>query len=562
MSPLESIASVQYCYEYVINQISVDLLLYAHIPTAITAVLFGLYLLYKKRNVASSSLFAVCLGFALWCFLNLITWFVFIGDKETMFAWSLIDLIGLVFFFFSYRFLYAFTYDTDLPTWQLLLGIALMVPTYVTTLLGMNLIGFDANVCEAVEDDQIVLYTYIAQVVYMLMTLGLGIHAYRTLTDPIKRNQAVVATVGVLLFLLFFFLANFLVLILINYTAVEYAYNFGIYGLFGMPILLIYLGYLIVRYKAFDIKLAGAQALIITLLGLVASKLFFVSSTPDFVVSIATILLVCIFGYLLVRSVKREIREKERNEMLAKDLAKANVRLRELDKLKSEFVSIASHQLRSPLTAIRGYASMLAEGSFGAIPEKIKEPLQRIEESSRFMALSVDDFLNVSRIESGSMKYEKAVFSLSKIASSIADNQRQNAIKKGLVLVYRSDADGDMHVSADEGKVRQIIQNVVDNAMKYTPKGTITIVAQEDAKAKKARVIVADTGVGMSEETAQNLFGKFVRAKNANSVNVYGTGLGLYIAKQMIEAMGGTLTAKSDGEGRGSTFTIELPLEA
>jgi signal transduction histidine kinase len=267
-----------------------------------------------------------------------------------------------------------------------------------------------------------------------------------------------------------------------------------------------------------------------------------------------------VFGYFLVRSVKREIREKERNEVLAKDLAKANIRLRELDKLKSEFVSIASHQLRSPLTAIRGYASMLVEGSFGAIPEKAKEPLMRIDESSRFMALSVDDFLNVSRIESGSMKYEKAVFSLSKLASTVADDLRPAAIKKGLVLVYRSDAATDMHVQADEGKVRQVIQNVVDNAMKYTPKGTVSIVAQDDVKLKKARVIVVDTGVGMSEETAKNLFGKFVRAKNANSVNVYGTGLGLYIAKQMIEAMGGTLTAQSDGEGKGSTFTIELPL--
>lgn len=561
MSPLQSITTVQYCYEYVINQISVDLLLYAHIPTALTAVLFGLYLLYKKRTVASSSLFAVCLGFALWCFLNLITWFVFIGDRETMFAWSLIDLVGLVFFFFSYRFLYAFIYDTDLPTWKILLGIAVIAPTHVTTFLGMNLVGFDANVCEAVEDDQVVLYTYLAQVFFMLAILALGVHAYRTIVDRVKRSQAIVATVGVLLFLLFFFFANFLVLLLINYTAVEYAYNFGIYGLFGMPILLMYLGYLIVRYKAFDIKLAGAQALIVTLLGLVASKLFFISSTPDLVISVVTVLLVLIFGYFLVRSVKQEIREKERNAELAKDLAKANVRLRQLDKLKSEFVSIASHQLRSPLTAMRGYASMLLEGSFGSIPEKAKEPLSRIEESSRFMALSVDDFLNVSRIESGSMKYEMSVFSLKELASTIADEMRPAAMKKGLVLLFRSDATTDMHVKADVGKLRQILQNLVDNAMKYTPKGSIDIVAHDDVKAKKAFVSIIDTGVGMSEETLATIFDKFVRAKNANTVNVYGTGLGLYIAKQMAEAMGATITTLSKGEGQGSTFRIELPLQ-
>jgi signal transduction histidine kinase len=203
---------------------------------------------------------------------------------------------------------------------------------------------------------------------------------------------------------------------------------------------------------------------------------------------------------------------------------------------------------------------MLTEGSFGNIPEKMKEPLERIEQSSRFMALSVDDFLNVSRIESGSMKYDKSTFSLKEVASTLADDLRAAATKKGLVLIFRSDASTDMHVNADNGKVRQVIQNVVDNALKYTPKGTVSIIAQDDEKAKKARIIVVDTGVGMSEETAKNLFGKFVRAKNANSVNVYGTGLGLYIAKQMLEAMGGTLTATSKGEGKGSTFTIELPL--
>lgn len=558
----ESLIKSQYCYQYLTDQISLDLLLYTHIPTALLALIFSVYVLVRRRDVVSASLFFIVLCFSIWSFLDLNAWLVFLGADNTMFTWSLIDLFGVLMFFFSYRFVYSFIYKTDLPIYQYYVGLLLIAPTAVMIGAGHNLLGYYAPTCEALENSTSTYYLYFAQAVFLGAILWISYARVRVLQDVHERTQILLIASGVSIFLLFFLTASIVVTFLINYTSAANPYNYEIYGLFGMPILLIYLGYLIVRYKAFDIKLAGAQALIATLLGLVASKLFFISSTPDLVVSVATVLLVIIFGYFLVRSVKREIREKERNEVLAKDLAKANVRLRELDKLKSEFVSIASHQLRSPLTAIRGYASMLNEGSFGAIPEKAREPLQRIEESSRFMALSVDDFLNVSRIESGSMKYEKAIFSLSKLASAVADDLRPAATKKGLVLVYRSDSDTDMHVKADEGKIRQVIQNVVDNAMKYTPKGTVSIVAQDDEKTKRARVIVVDTGVGMSEETAATLFGKFVRAKNANSVNVYGTGLGLFIAKQMLEAMGGTLTAKSDGEGKGSTFTIELPLEA
>jgi signal transduction histidine kinase len=127
-------------------------------------------------------------------------------------------------------------------------------------------------------------------------------------------------------------------------------------------------------------------------------------------------------------------------------------------------------------------------------------------------------------------------------------------------MVFRSDCDGSCSVKADTGKTRQIIMNLIDNAMKYTPKGTITVVAHDDPKKKKMLITISDTGVGMSKETQEEVFEKFVRAKNANNVNVTGTGLGLFVAKKMVTDMKGRVWAESEGEGKGSTFTIELPL--
>jgi len=477
-----------------------------------------------------------------------------------MFTWSLIDLFGLFLFFFAYRFLYAFITGSDLPVWQTAIGIILIVPTAITTFLGANLVGFESNICEVVESPAVVAYSYLVQILTILAVTVLAIWSYRKTSKKIERQKIVLATLGILLFLSFFFLANFLVALLVNYTVVEYAYNFSIYGLFGMPILLMFLGYLIVKYKAFSIKMLGAQALILALVLIDASQIFFSSSRAEFVVNLLTLFLVIIFGYFLIKSVKLEIAARERNEELAKDLARANTRLRELDRQKSEFVSIASHQLRSPLTSIRGYASMLLDGSYGKITKKAEEALGRIQESSSFMALSIEDFLNVSRIEQGKMKYECAEINVVEMASTVVDEMRAAALKKGLTLSFSSECKSKGLASVDPGKMRQVLYNLIDNALKYTTEGTITVSVKDDLSRKSLIISITDTGIGMSEETMGSLFDKFVRAKNANNINITGSGLGLYVAKQLMRAMHGEVTAASPGEGKGSTFTITLPL--
>ena len=125
-------------------------------------------------------------------------------------------------------------------------------------------------------------------------------------------------------------------------------------------------------------------------------------------------------------------------------------------------------------------------------------------------------------------------------------------------MVFRSDIDGSGMVHADIGKVRQVIMNLIDNSMKYTKEGSITVLAHDDIKKKTVTVTIQDTGIGMDKETLEEVFEKFIRAKNANEVNVTGTGLGLFVAKKMVDQMGGRVWAESDGEGKGSTFHLEF----
>ncbi len=302
------------------------------------------------------------------------------------------------------------------------------------------------------------------------------------------------------------------------------------------------------------------NVIVALLLAIVLVQGFLSTTLVQLIVSGVALFLVLTLGMLILWRAREEAEERKEVAELATSLAGANMRLERFDKMKSEFVSIASHQLRSPLTSIRGYTSMLLEGSYGKLSQKAREALQKIAESSRFMALSVEDYLNVSRIESGNMKYSYSEVDVKKLVSEIVDELRPVALKRGLLLTVRSKLESYGIVKADVGKLKQIVQNLIDNSMKYTTRGSIKILLRDDVKKKKLYIEIVDTGIGMSNETLQAVFEKFERAQNANDVNVTGTGLGLYLARVMARAMKGDVEASSEGEGKGSVFTIEFPL--
>jgi signal transduction histidine kinase len=170
----------------------------------------------------------------------------------------------------------------------------------------------------------------------------------------------------------------------------------------------------------------------------------------------------------------------------------------------------------------------------------------------------VNDFLDISRIEQGRMKYELSVFDLREVARQVLTELKPNIENAGLTCSCNTEHTDPVMVYADVGKVRQVIGNLVDNSIKYTPSGSITIEVSEANN--MARLKISDTGIGISAEDIAKLFNKFTRARDANKTNVVGTGLGLYIAKQMIEAQNGRVWIESEGVGKGSSSIIELPL--
>lgn len=240
-------------------------------------------------------------------------------------------------------------------------------------------------------------------------------------------------------------------------------------------------------------------------------------------------------------------------------LRQANVRLKELDVAKDEFISMASHQLRTPLTSIKGYLSMVMEGDAGRISSQQKEFVGYAYESSRQMSSLVSDLLNVSRMSAGKFFIERSTVDLAELVEGEVDQLRSHAKAKGLKLVFDRPKAALPKLQLDAGKTRQVVMNFIDNAVYYTQKGSVQVVLERHRDSVELRV--TDTGIGVPPSAKAKLFSKFYRADNAKNVRPDGSGLGLFLAKRVIEDQGGTIIFEST-EGKGSTFGFRLPLPA
>ena len=338
-------------------------------------------------------------------------------------------------------------------------------------------------------------------------------------------------------------------------------------ALFTFPFIL-FTFYAIYKHKLFNLKVAAiaVAAFILTIYSFL--NIVYAETSPQKVTNITYLALVIIGSIFLIKSVLKEISQRERIEAQEKELEKvniqlsaANARLRELDKQKSEFVSFASHQLRSPLTAIKGYASLILEGDYGAVSADLKKAAQIIFDSTNTLATVVSDYLNLTRIELGQMSYNMKEFDLKKLVEEVAAELRPNLEAAALDFNLTIKDGDDYTVNADHEKIKQVFANLIDNSAKYAPRGKINVELGRHSGSGGSTFLfsVKDSGIGISKGALPKLFGKFTRAKNANEVNIRGTGLGLFIAKEIVMAHKGKIWVESEGEGKGSQFYVELP---
>lgn len=232
-------------------------------------------------------------------------------------------------------------------------------------------------------------------------------------------------------------------------------------------------------------------------------------------------------------------------------LQKTNKKLREMDETKDEFISMASHQLRTPLTSVKGYLSMVLDGDAGKLKGNQKELLDQAFVSSQRMVYLIADLLNVSRLKTGKFVIDAIPTNLAKVIESEISQLKEVAKGKKITLTFDKPANFPQ-LMLDETKIRQVIMNFVDNAIYYTPSGGKVKVELKEDKSN-VYFAVKDDGIGIPQSEQSQLFTKFYRASNARKARPDGTGLGLFMAKKVVNAQGGEVLFESK-EGKGSTF--------
>lgn len=235
-------------------------------------------------------------------------------------------------------------------------------------------------------------------------------------------------------------------------------------------------------------------------------------------------------------------------------------KLQEVDQMKDDFISMTSHELRAPITAIRGYLSLFLEDAFGKMEDKPKEIMKTTFSIATHLGTLVEDLLEVSRLEQGRMKMEPEVLSVEPIIDEIVAQLHFEAEKKKLAFEFKKPPQPLPKISVDKSRFKQVLINLCSNGIKYTPSGSVTVTS-EVKENDMLEVRVIDTGLGMSSEAREKLFQKFYRVRTNDTATIPGTGLGLWITRQIVELMRGKIYCDSI-ERVGTQMSVLFPIVA
>jgi signal transduction histidine kinase len=529
------------------DNVFTPLIYYSHFGSAIPAILIALVIYVKDRkNLVSQLLLLMTFFLGVWIFCDIVLW-ASEFPSYIMFYWSLEDMVEPLIYFYAFYFAFAFIFKKDFSFYQKILFSIPLIPTVLLASTNWMLMGFDLTNCDRAADEGILAtYGYGIEILYALLIIGFAIYRFVKIKDRAQRIQIILITTGITLFLVTFSLGNIVQVFSQNWSIDQY-------NLFGAPVFIAFLAYIIIRFKAFNVRLIGAQVLVIALFITTLSLLFIQSISTVRDVVVATLIFLAIVGYLLIRGVYREIEQREQIQLLADNLEKAN-------KQQVVLIHFITHQIKGFLTKSRNIFSMAVEGEFGQLPEAFIPMAQEGLRSDTQAVTTVQEILNASNVKSGAVTYSMQPFDFGALVKEVFDGLKPAADAKKLELTLE-EGDGPNTLNGDKLQLQNAIKNLIDNSIKYTPSGSVSLkLAKENAKENQSlRLTIQDTGVGITPEDMAHLFTEGGHGKDSIKVNVDSTGFGLYIVKNIIEAHHGKVWVESEGAGKGSTFIVELP---
>jgi len=347
----------------------------------------------------------------------------------------------------------------------------------------------------------------------------------------------------------------------------------GIFLVMASPLVL---SYAVIKHRLMDVKIITTEILSVFIAVMVLVDALLAVTRLEFFLKFGLFFGVAIFGFLLVRGVLNEIKSREKLIKMAESLKVANIELQKLDKAKTEFLNIASHQLRTPISVIKGITSMMIEGDLEKIPAEKKQIfIKGIWEKSQKLESIINDILNAA--EMTNQEYTAKIkqdehFDLMIFLREIIE-EFQPLVKEREIDLVLDPASESVLISGEKEYLHEALSNLIDNAIKYTP-STGANSESRDKRSERGKIVVTvkknyddaiieivDNGMGIPAKEIPELFKKFSRASNARNMYTDGSGLGLFIVKEIIEGHGGRINLTSE-INKGTAFHIKLPIRA
>jgi signal transduction histidine kinase len=304
------------------------------------------------------------------------------------------------------------------------------------------------------------------------------------------------------------------------------------------------------------VKVFGAQILIIAIVALVGSQFFFIQNSTNKILTGITLIITAVIGVNLIRSVKREVEQRERIEVLAKDLEVTNSKLSEVNTGQASLIHFMNHQIKGRFGISKNIFAELMSDDYGTMPPATLPLLEQGLAEADSGVKYLQSILNGASAEMGTLSYDMKPMDLKPLVEKVFAKQKDVAEKKGLAINL-SIEEGEYPIIGDETQLGEVLRNLIDNSINYTLTGSIDVGLSHTEKGILYKV--KDTGVGITPEDKARLFKAGGRGINSLKINVNATGYGLVFVKNVGQAHKGHVWVESEGHNKGSTFYLELP---
>lgn len=526
--------------------------------SAIAVILIGIVVYTNNRKSVSHRLFlivALFLGF--WAFSSTMS-DVMHAPKPAMF-WARLAIVG-PFYFPAYFLIFTHFFPKPNGTMSNRKAMLIMLPAIIVSLLVFTPFNVERIELKDWGTDFTPGILYTLGLPYIFIYLGWAAsnlwRSRRRTRDLMVKKQAMFVFLGIALVIFSLVLTNAILPLVFKYGKAS------VFGPAASLVFALFTSYAVLKHGLLKVKIIATEIFVIALLLLNFIPLFSQTTIGQFYYQFAILGLSMIFAVLLIKSVRKEEANHQELDSLAAKLTEANTQLEALNEAKSEFISIASHQLRTPASVLKGYLALMLEGAYGEVNATFKEKLEQMYSMNERLIHLINNILNMSRIEKGRLEFLCSYVNVPSIIDEAVSELMIKAKEKGLRLHFAKPEVELAKAYVDGDKLHEIVVNLVENAIKYSIKGSIDVAVKTEAgrQGDEVVILVKDTGIGMTEVDTKRMFEKFYRASNTLGVpRETGTGLGLYICAKFLDNMGGRIWVESSVSGKGTIFAVALP---